>query len=206
MGSGGTRGFPSSLVCIDNARFARRFPRARRNAPATVGVAPTSAGEEVIPAPALRRSVVCRGRPARWTVPQIRGRTRSDGGGHLPPRVPATTGCEAPASQGNSGCKRVATQETAAFQRRRVGETSGDPCRVSRDAVLGCGKPRYWLFLASKSRAAAELGARLSGEQLTLVTLTCARSACRDRAPLCAPLDDPRASARSRRYLSASST
>jgi hypothetical protein len=30
-------------------------------------------------------------------------------------------------SQGNSGCKQVARQETAGFQRRHV----GDPCRVS---------------------------------------------------------------------------
>jgi hypothetical protein len=43
----GTRGVggPIQLVCIDNVRATIEF-RTRRNAPATVGVAPTSAGEE----------------------------------------------------------------------------------------------------------------------------------------------------------------
>jgi hypothetical protein len=42
-GGRGESGSPIQLVCTDNARAAMRFPHAR-NAPATVGVAPTSAG------------------------------------------------------------------------------------------------------------------------------------------------------------------
>jgi hypothetical protein len=72
---------------------------------------------------------------------------------------------------------------------------------VSRDALPGCGKLRYGLSLLPRAEL-RQNRALAPGEQLTLVTLTCARSACRDRAPLFAPLDDPRASARSRRYLS----
>jgi hypothetical protein len=124
----------------DNARVARRFPRARRNAPAPVGVAPISAGGNRYRHP--RAASVGRAPAATPTRPAgalglfIRsgvGRAATEGG--IAAARSCDAGCEASASQGNSGCKRGATQATTAYQRQHVSETCGDPCRVSRDEV-----------------------------------------------------------------------
>jgi hypothetical protein len=91
-------------------------------------------------------------------------------------------GKQRPPSRGNTSARRAAHPAV---------------CLVTRcPAAANCGTGFFLLPRAElrQNRALAP------GEQLTLVTLTCARSACRDRAPLFAPLDDPRASARSRRY------
>jgi hypothetical protein len=63
VGDEGIRGVPSSWRCIDNVRATIEFPHTQERA-LDGRRCHTSVGEEVIPAPALRRSVVCRGRPA----------------------------------------------------------------------------------------------------------------------------------------------
>jgi len=78
-GTGNCEGHSQLVADEPTPRVAMRFPHTQESA-RDGQRCHTSAGEEVIPAPALRRSVVCRGRPARWTVHQIWGTRRTEGG------------------------------------------------------------------------------------------------------------------------------
>jgi hypothetical protein len=187
MGSGG-RGNVGSIqvVYIDNVRATIEFPhtqerarggrRCRTSAGGELGSGPRCAGQ----------SSVAAGRRAGLFIRSGVERAATEGGvcRRASLRRQAARCPRRKAILVASGSRRKKRPPSRGGASARRAEK---PCRVSRDAVPGSGKLRYRLFLASKSRAAAELGARLSGEQLTLVTLTCARSACRDRAPLFAP-------------------
>jgi hypothetical protein len=74
-GKGNCEGPPPSW-CLSTTPGSRGSSRARRNASATVDVAILARVGSVIPAPAQRRSVVCRGRPALWTVHRVCNRPR----------------------------------------------------------------------------------------------------------------------------------
>jgi hypothetical protein len=90
----------------------------------------------------------------------------------------------APALQGNSVCKRFVAQATTTFQeaaRRR--DDRRKTRRVSRDALPGWRQTAVPAFSCSQEPSCGRIGRSPPGEQLTLVTLTCARSDCRDRAP-----------------------
>jgi hypothetical protein len=97
-----------------------------------------------------------RGRPALWTVHQIQGGTRSDGGGRLPPRVPATTGCERPRRKAipvASGSRRKKRPPSRGNTSARSAATA-PPCVSWRAARLR--HTAVGLFLAPESRDAAE--------------------------------------------------
>jgi hypothetical protein len=162
---------------------SRGGSRTRRNTPATNGVAILArVGAARSDPRCVGRSSVAAGRRAGLFVRSGVGRAVTEGGICRGASL-RRQGCEAPASQGNSGCKWVATQATAAFQRQHV----DDALRAARLSVLSEWSPQrnsdHHRAQACPGPSGIHLTARMESHAQHRFWLTPIRNRTRSRSP-----------------------